>query len=50
MDEQDLKWDLYLNFLIFFLLHVSESLGYYESDSSNTEVKSDGRRILKEMG
>lgn len=35
---------------IFFLLHVLESLVYDEPDSSNTEVKLDGRRTLKEMG
>lgn len=49
MDEEALKQDLYLSFLGFFL-HVFESLVYDEPDSSNTSLKSDGRRLLKEMG
>lgn len=37
-----------LNF--FFLLHVLKPLVYDESDSSNTEVKEDEKRTLKEAG
>lgn len=33
-----------------FLLHVLEPLVYGESGSSNTELKEDGRKTLKETG